>query len=72
MDHAGKLGSPPSTSSLYLNIAAFDSMPYPVAGDMYTDYYDDSMMAHSHQGYSDMGNVRHLERQQLVDLCAFE
>ena len=46
-------------------------MAYPVAGDMYTDYYNDSIMGSDNQGYSDMRNVRPLERQHLVDLCTF-
>ena len=71
MNQARKSGNPPSTSSSYLNIAAFDSMAYPATGDMYTDYYDDSMMEGNNQEYPDMGNVRLLEKQQLVDLCTF-
>lgn len=71
MHQARKSGSPPSTSSSYLNIAAFDSMAYPVAEDVYTDYYEGGMMGGNNQGYSDMGNVRPLDRQQLVDLCTF-
>ena len=62
MNQARKSGSPPSTSSAYLNIAAFDSMAYPVTGDMYTDYYNDSIMGSNNQGYSDMRNVRPLEK----------
>lgn len=57
MNRAQKPTTSVSTSSTYLNIAAFDNNAYPVGGDMSLDYFNESLMRSNDHNFSGMANV---------------
>ena len=63
LNRAQKVVRPPTTSPSHLNIQAFDTMAYPfTGGDMYPDYYDESLGPASNHSYSEAVNVSLVEK----------